>query len=133
MQPIPDTRVPAFNRKLGMDRMRAGGGRAEVELRLDAELTNKRGVAHGGAIAALLDSALGAAVVSGIRPEEWCGTVQLSVQFLAPGRGSLLIGRARMVRRGNRIAFSRGDVVDERGDVIATAQGTWHIWPTRPK
>lgn len=127
----PD-RVPPFDRHLGMTRVRAGNGRSAIELDLRPELTNRRGVAHGGLIAALLDSSLGAAVVSAIEPEEWCGTVQLDVQFLAPARGRVLRGRGKVVRRGRHVAFARGEALDDRGRAVATARGIWHIWPTHP-
>ena len=129
---VPAGRIPAFNRYLGIESVRAAGGRSRMELELRSEFMNQRGVSHGGLIAALLDSALGAAVVSAIAPEEWCGTVQLDVQFQAPGRGARLVCSGEMVRRGSRIAFARGEVIDDRGRTVASAQGTWHIWPSHP-
>ena len=129
---VSPERVPSFNRLLRMDRIRVARGRSEVELDVGDDHTNRRGVTHGGVVASLLDSALGAAVVAGIAAEEWCGTVQLNVQFLAPGRGPKLVGRGRMVKRGRRIAFARGEVVDARGDEIATAEGIWYVWPSHP-
>ena len=133
LHPVPATRIPAFNKMLGMDRVRAGKGKAEIDLDVRQELTNQRGVVHGGVIASLLDSALGAAIIAAIRPEEWCGTIQLNVQFLLPGRGARLLGRGRMVRRGDRVAFAEGEVIDDSGRRIASAEGTWYIWPTRPR
>jgi uncharacterized protein (TIGR00369 family) len=115
-----------------MTEIRAAGGAAEIDVTLGMGLTNKRGVAHGGVLASLLDSVMGAAVVSAIAEEEWCGTVQLSIQFLSPGVGASLQGRGRMVKRGRHIAFARGEVVDARGETVATGEGTWYIWPQRP-
>ncbi len=129
---VPIDRVPEFNRLLGIDRIRSGAGRAEVALDLKKELTNRRGVAHGGLITSLLDVALGSAVISGIRSEEWCGTMQLSVQFREPGVGTSLTARGRMMRRGRHVAFAEGEVVDDGDRIVATAQGTWHVWPSRP-
>jgi len=132
LRKVAAEKVPEFNRTLGMTDIRAAGGAAEIDLTLGPELTNKRGVAHGGVLTSLLDSVMGAAVVSAIAAEEWCGTVQLSIQFLAPGIGVSLSGRGRMVKRGRHIAFARGEVVDARGEVIATGEGTWYVWPQRP-
>ena len=128
---VPDERIPGFNRHLGLTDIRCGEGRAEVRATVRADFTNRRGASHGGFISALLDSALGMAVVSGIAPQEWCGTVQLNVQFLAPGRGELL-GKGWMVKRGRHIAFARGEILDDRGRQIATAEGTWYVWPRHP-
>ncbi len=133
LQEVDPERVPAFNRYLGMDRVRAGEGHAEILLDVREEFSNRRGVVHGGVIAALLDSALGAAVISGLRPEEWCGTVQLNVQFLLPGRGPRLTARARLQRRGLHLAFAEGTITDAEGRTVASAAGTWYVWPSRPK
>jgi len=108
-------------------------GVTHYELEVDDHLLNKRGVAHGGAISSLLDTAMGGAVVASLRPEEWCATVELSIQFRAPARKGLVTGRGRMIRRGRRIAFVEGDVIDSRGKVLAAAHGSWYIWPARPK
>jgi uncharacterized protein (TIGR00369 family) len=132
LPPVAADKVPEFNRTLGMTAIRAAEGAAEIDLTLGAGLTNKRGVAHGGVLASLLDSVMGAAVVSAIAVEEWCGTVQLNIQFLSPGVGASLQGRARMVKRGRHVAFARGEIVDARGEVIATGEGTWYVWPQRP-
>ena len=132
LPPVAAEKIPEFNRTLGMTAIRAADGAAEIDLTLSPGLTNRRGVAHGGVLTSLLDSVMGGSVVSAIAAEEWCGTVQLSVQFLAPGLGPTLHGRARMVKRGKHVAFARGEVVDARGEVIASGEGTWYIWPQRP-
>ncbi|MGD8376788.1 MAG: PaaI family thioesterase [Acidobacteriota bacterium] len=129
--PVPRERIPGYNLHLEMDDIRCGGGRAEIRATVREDFTNRRGASHGGFIASMLDSVLGTAVVSALAPEEWCGTVQLNVQFLAPGRGSL-VARGEMVRRGRHLAFARGEIVDEAGRTVATAEGTWYVWPEHP-
>ena len=133
LRDVEPERIPAFNRFLGMDQVRSGDGHAEIDLDVREEFTNRRGVVHGGVITALLDSALGAAVISGIRPEEWCGTVQISVQFLRPGCGPRLTACGRLQRRGLHIAFAEGKITDAEGRTVATAAGTWYAWPSRPR
>lgn len=105
---------------------------SEAAITLRPEHTNKRGVAHGGVVSSLLDTALGAAVIANMTPEEWCATVSLSIQFERPCRGERLVARGRLGSRGKRVAFAEGEVVDERGKVCARAHGVWHIWPAHP-
>jgi len=121
-----------FGRHLGIEILEAVAGTASARLELEEHLCNRRGVAHGGAVASLLDSALGAAVISSMEPQEWCGTLQLSIQYNNPARHGPLTAAGRVVRRGRRVAFAEGEVTDARGGVVARAHGTWTIWPGHP-
>ncbi|MGD8329325.1 MAG: PaaI family thioesterase [Acidobacteriota bacterium] len=125
-QPTP------FGTHLGMEIVDAADGVASVRMELADHLRNRRGVAHGGAVASLLDAALGAAVISAIAPQEWCGTLQLSIQFHDPARHGPLTGVGRVVRRARRVAFAEGEVIDARGRAVARAHGTWTVWPGHP-
>lgn len=129
----PTTRKPTpFDDLLGLAVTRAAGGASEVALELTPAHRNRRGVAHGGVVSALLDVSLGAAVVSTLAPEEWCGTLELSVQFRDPARHGPLTGRGRVERRGRRVAFAAGEALDAHGRVVAAAHGVWTIWPSHP-
>ena len=123
---------PPFHALLGLRCLSRDGGKARYELAVGPEHLNRRGVAHGGVIAGLLDTALGTAVVSGITREEWCGTMELSIQFREPVLPGLITAEGRMARRGKTAAFAEGEVRDASGHVLATAHGVWTIWPGRP-
>ena len=99
----PPTNVPAFNVYLGTELRRMERGEAEMTLELAPHHLNGRGVVHGGVLASLLDSALGAAVISSIPKEWWCATISLSVQFLEGARRGRLTAQARVIRRGGRV------------------------------
>jgi len=83
-------------------------------------------------VASLLDSALGAAVISSMKPQEWCATLQISIQYNDPARRGPLTASGRVVRRSRSVAFAEGEVADARGRVVARAHGTWTIWPGHP-
>lgn len=125
-QPTP------FDELLGLSLRRVESGEAEAVLELSARHRNRRGVAHGGVLSALLDTGMGAAVVSTLKPEEWCGTLELSVQFRDPAREGPLTCRGRVVRRGRRVAFAEGEIVDAEGRTVAAGHGVWTIWPRHP-
>lgn len=124
--------IPPFNTYLGVEVKRMDGGEAVAELRLGPHHLNSRGVVHGGVLSALLDTALGAAVISAIPKEHWCATTSLSVQFLEGAREGLLVATGRVLRRGKRVAFAGGEIHDDSGRLVAVAQGSWHLWPSRP-
>ncbi len=121
-----------FNRWFGIRCVSRGEGASVYELEIRPDMLNRRGVAHGGVTSSLLDSALGAAVVSGIAPEEWCATMQLSIQFRQPLRVGRVEARGRMTQRGRRAAYAEGEILDAQGRVLAVAHGAWYVWPTRP-
>jgi uncharacterized protein (TIGR00369 family) len=95
-----------------------------VRLRLPFSMrrTTVGDIVHGGAIAALIDTAATAAAWSGIEsPEEYRGTtIGFSVSFLSAARGEDLIAEARVTRRGSSICFIDVAVTDPRGDAIAS-------------
>ena len=126
-------RIPPFNQYLGIHVNRMEGGEAQAHIDVGPHHTNNRGVAHGGVVSSLLDSAMGAAVISAIPKEWWCATTGLSIQFLAGPRDGTITATGTVTRRGRSIAFVRGEARDATGALIATAQGTWHLWPHRPE
>lgn len=121
-----------YNEFLGTTFERTESGEVACVLELADHHRNKRGVAHGGVVASLLDSALGGAVVDAIPKEWWCATVSLAIQFVSGARGSRLVATGRVIRFGRRVAFAEGQVRDDAGRVVATAQGSWHVWNHRP-
>lgn len=124
--------VPPFNTYLGVTIDRMADGEAVAHLDVAPHHLNNRGVAHGGVVSALLDTALGAAVVASIPKEWWCATTSISVQFLEGVREGRITATGRVVRRGRRVAFADGEIRDGDARLLATAQGSWHLWPFRP-
>jgi 5-carboxymethyl-2-hydroxymuconate isomerase len=124
--------VLPFTSYLGIEIERMENGEAVAKLRLASHHRNRRGVVHGGVISSLLDTALGAAVVSAIPKEWWCATTSLSVQFLEGRSDGVLKAHGNVLRRGRRVAFAGGEVRDEVGRLVAAAQGSWHLWPHHP-
>jgi uncharacterized protein (TIGR00369 family) len=126
-------RAPPFNQYLGIHVDRMEGGSAAARIELGPHHTNNRGVAHGGVVLSLLDSAMGAAVISAIPKEWWCATTSLTVQFLTGPREGVITASGTVTRRGRAIAFAHGEARDASGALVATAQGTWHLWPHKPE
>lgn len=124
--------APPFNQYLGIEVPRMADGEAEAVIVLGPHHRNNRGVAHGGVVSALLDSAMGAAVISAIPAEWWCATTGLAIQFLAGASEGRLVATGSVRKRGRSVAFVSGEARDESGSLVATAQGTWHLWPFRP-
>jgi 5-carboxymethyl-2-hydroxymuconate isomerase len=52
---------------------------------------------------------------------------------VAGARVGTLRATGRVIRRGRSVAFVQGEAHDAMGTLVATAQGTWHLWPHKPE
>lgn len=102
-------------------------GTIEVAFTATQDFLNPVGVVQGGFLAAMLDDTLGPALVATLGPGEFAPTTDLHVQFLRPAHPGRLIGRGRVVKRGQVIGFLAGELIDESGAVVATATATAQI------
>jgi uncharacterized protein (TIGR00369 family) len=102
-------------------------GTIEVAFTATDQFLNPVGVVQGGMLAAMLDDTLGPAVVATLGPGQSAMTTDLHVQFLRPAHPGRLVGRGRIVRRGQRVAFSAGELLDSSAAVVATAVATAQI------
>ena len=83
---------------------------------------NKHGTVHGGVLATMIDTAMGAAVAEGT--DKAPVTVSLTVTYLEPGQQGRLEARAQVRKRGKRLTVVEAEVVQD-GDVLADALATF--------
>jgi len=109
---------------LGIEVVRSDDDGAVIELMADERHLNGHGTVHGGAIATLVDSAMGLAVYrDGTAPV----TVEMKVTYLEPGRKGRLRAEAKVRKRGKRIMIAEVDVTDGDGDAVAHGIGTFTL------
>jgi uncharacterized protein (TIGR00369 family) len=101
-------------------------GLARLELPLRPELLNSHHGAHGGVVMALADVTLAVAAIARDGAAKGAWTVDLSVSFLGPGKGTLH-AEGRCLRLGGSLAFSEGEVRDAEGELLAKAIGTFKL------
>ena len=89
------------------------------------------GNVQGGIISAMLDDAIGPAIVSTLGADQFAPTADLSVQFFAPARPGAFRADARVIKSGRTIAFVEADLFDAKDTHIARAQTTAVIQGTR--
>ena len=112
-----------------LDRSESRPGRYTVLGTVERRHLNINGAVHGGVYATILDTAMGASVLSKLAPGETAATITLTVEYLrGAGPGTRLTARGRLLRRGRHIAFAEGDLSDEEGTPLGRAHGTWYIW-----
>jgi len=107
-------------------------GTIEVAYTATEQFLNPAGAIQGGFVAAMLDDAMGPALVATLGPGQFAPTTDLHVQFLRPAKPGRFIGRGRVVRRGRDVAFLAGELADESGELVAVATATAQIRTLRP-
>jgi len=118
------TTVP-FARFLGIELDEVGKGTATLGLSIRRELTQNHGVVHGGAIASLIDTATAFAIISMLSPGEKVTTVDLTISYLRPLITGRMAARAKVVRSGRRLFVVSADLLDQDGNLAATALSTY--------
>ena len=114
-----------FAQLLGIELVAATNGTATLRLEIRSDLKQNHGVLHGGAMAALIDTATAFAIVSQLsRPEKFT-TVDLSVNYLRPLTGGAATCQARVIRAGRRLLTISAEVHDDAGKLAAVALSTY--------
>jgi uncharacterized protein (TIGR00369 family) len=109
---------------LGIDVTRSDEDSATAIVVADERHLNAAGTVHGGAIATLIDIAMGAAVFAGGDEDERPVTIEMKCNYLDAGAPGLLRAVATVRRRGSRFTVLEAEVTqDDR--VLAFATGSF--------
>ncbi len=120
---------PAFPLKdyLGFT-IERGDGVATATLELDERHHNPNAVAHGAVAFALMDTAMGAAVVSVIRDGQTCATIEVHTRFHRGASTGRLTAEAKVMTAGRRIVQLEARTTDDDGELVASATGSFAIF-----
>lgn len=116
-----------FYHHLGIELKKLERGRAEIRLRVGKHLMQHAGVAHGGVTAAMVDSAVGLALCTLLKPRTLITTIELNLNYITPAKPGLLIASGRILQKGKRIAVGEAEVTDSHQALIAKALVTYMI------
>ena len=111
--------------QIHLDRIDTGFARFRMPFR--KELTQAYGVAHGGAIATLADTAVAFALMTIIQPGEKVTTAEFKINFFSAVNSGEMIGEARIVHTGKRLAVADMAVKDQNGELVAKGMATYAI------
>lgn len=113
---------------IAVERWEADGVR--LVMPFDERLTNDGKEYHGGAIAALIDTAGASAVWAGHDFDRGlrASTVSMTVNYLGRGSGDL-VADARCTKRGRDLAFAEIAVADRAGSTVAGGSLVYRIVP----
>jgi uncharacterized protein (TIGR00369 family) len=114
----------------------------EVVVKMKPELIGNihQQILHGGVTATVLDVVGGLTAFSGLvaSREDWSiddlqtrlqtlSTIDLRIDYLRPGRGTVFTGTGTVIRAGNRVSVCRMELHNEDGDHIAFGTGTYMV------
>lgn len=105
----------AFMAFIGAALTRVEPGFCEIALPWRPELGQQHGYFHGGVIGTLADNAGGYAGFTLAPARSSILTVEYKLNIVAPGEGSRLLARGRVVRQGRTLVVTAIDVLAERG------------------
>lgn len=128
-RPGRPVRVSPFADHMGFDLVERTDGRAVVECTVVAAHANTRGIAHGGVMSALMDTACGGAVAYQPSAEgRPAVTVSLTVTYLHPAHvGDRLRAVAVRSGSGKRTVASQVEVTNQTGTVLAVGMATLRV------
>jgi uncharacterized protein (TIGR00369 family) len=104
---------------------------ATVRLTIRPELVNDAGLLLGPVGFALVDYAMGSALWTQTTPEEHIATINIAINYVQSASDGEVVCRARVDRRNRRIAVLSAETHHEDGRLLATAIGSFSIFPPR--
>jgi acyl-CoA thioesterase len=129
---VPNARAPGQSigplaEMLHITNLGVDSGHARYRLDVAPELLNPHGVLHGGAVYTMIDYSMGGATMAALPEGEICATIEIKVSYLAGVRGGVLSCDTWIVKQGKNVVFLESKVMDETGDLVATATGSFAV------
>lgn len=100
-----------------------------VRLTVRPELINPAGLLSGPVAYAMVDYAMGSALWRRRERGERIATIGISINYLRTAREGDVLCTATLDRRNDRVAILQAEVTDEGGRLLATAIGSFSIFP----
>ena len=103
-------------------------GFARFEALANETHLNPMGSVHGGYAATVLDSVLGCAVHSVLKPGESYSTIDLNIKMFRPvPLATKLIAEGQLINRSRTLGVSNGKLMNEEGKIFAYGSCTCKI------
>jgi acyl-CoA thioesterase len=120
-----------FTQRLGFETLSAAGGEASIAVELGAEHMSRADRAHGGVLFALIDTAMGQAVLSALPAGRGCATLEVKINYFRPIQRGRIVATARLGNLTRNTAYADGEIRSGDGKkVLAKASGTFFVTAT---
>lgn len=112
--------------RMGLELLDLRTDYCRVKLPWDERNTQPAGVIHGGAIATIVDTVVVPAIGTGYPIDAMWSTIELHVQYHR-ALTTDAYGEGWVVRRGRSVVFTRAEVTDPTGTLIASGTATYAV------
>lgn len=93
-----------------------------LKVELEEIALNPFGIAHGGLIFGLGDTAMG--VVANTK-ERQAVTLSSTINYLRPAKGKYILAKAKVVKSGKKVCYLTVEIVNDKEELVATMDGTY--------
>ena len=93
----------------------------ELRANITENSMNPYNMAHGGLIYGLGDTAMGMAV------GEKALTLTANISYIKPGIGKYITAKAKQVKKGNNICFTKAMIYNDKEELIATMESSYYL------
>ena len=114
---------------IGMEVVEVRAGYARFRLPFREELTQPFGVMHGGAFAAVADSAVAIALWGLVGADKVFTTIEMKINFIGPVASGEVIAEGNIVHCGRRTAIGDVTLKDQDGRLVGKCLATYMILP----
>ncbi len=123
-------RIP-FAGLIGLTLEDLGEGTSLLSLDIRDDLFNPQHVVHGGALYALADTGMGAALYRLLQEDEYCATIEIKISYFKSVTSGTLTCKTAVIHKGKRVASLESEIWNE-GRLVAKASGSFAIFvPSR--
>jgi len=125
---------PPIARLLGFQMCEIEVGRAVFECEPDEAAYNPIGVVHGGLVCTLADTVAACAVHTTLEAGVAYTSIDVNVSYLRPvtSESGVLRATGLVTKPGRRVAFSKAEIADAGGRIVATATSSCLVMEPKP-
>ncbi len=95
-----------------------------LKANINEDSLNPYGIAHGGFIFGLGDTAMG---ILAREENKEVLTLNANIDFLRPGSGKELIAKSEMIKNGKKIKVLKANIYNEEGKLIASMTSNYMV------
>jgi uncharacterized protein (TIGR00369 family) len=102
---------------MGIDVVSIEPGKAVLKMQVRPDMHNGVGWLQGGILAAIADEAMALALYPLLSRTEGIATISESTSFMRGVQDGCIVAKARIIRKGRRVAFAEGEVFTDNDEM----------------